>query len=47
MKVEIKREGKTMATYPGLPGKTTRDSMRHGGCRIYVDGKLYKEGEAK
>lgn len=38
----IAKCGGPMTTFPNA---AERASLKRGGCKIYVDGKLYKEGD--
>lgn len=44
---EVKRVGCPMASGPKstMPDEQQRNSMREGGCKIYVEGKLFREGK--
>lgn len=42
---EVRRDGVPLAggTRSTMPDAQQRKSMRDGGCKIYVEGKIYKE----
>jgi hypothetical protein len=42
---QVRRDGVPMASGPKstMPDAEQRKSMREGGCKIYVEGKIYKE----
>ena len=42
---EVRRDGVAMAggTKSTMPDAQQRKSMREGGCKIYVEGKIFKE----
>lgn len=44
---EVRRDGVPLAGGPKstMPDAKQRKSMREGGCKIYVEGKLFREGK--
>ena len=44
---EVRRDGVPLAGGPKstMPDAQQRKSMREGGCKIYVEGKLFREGK--
>lgn len=42
---EVRRDGVTLAGGPKktMPDAAQRKSMREGGCKIYVEGKIFRE----
>ena len=42
---EVRRDGVPLARGPKstMPDAEQRKSMREGGCKIYVEGKIFKE----
>lgn len=44
---QVRRDGVPLASGPKstMPDANQRKSMRAGGCKIYVEGKLFKEGK--
>lgn len=47
---EVKRNGKTLFYTEHescIPDKEERDAMRKSGHKLYLDGKIYKEGKSK
>lgn len=44
---EVRRDGVPLASdpKPTMPDAKQRKSMREGGCKIYVEGKLFREGK--
>ena len=44
---EARRDGAVIAHGPKktMPGEQERKLMRSGGLKIYVEGKLYREGK--
>jgi hypothetical protein len=45
---QVKRDGVPLAGGPKstMPDAAQRKSMRQGGCKIYVEGKLFKEDKS-
>lgn len=44
---EVRRDGAPLAGGPKstMPDAKQRKSLREGGCKIYVEGKLLREGK--
>lgn len=44
---EVKRDGEVLAYGPKetMPDAAMRKDMRLGGLKVYVEGKLYREGK--
>ena len=44
---EVRRDGVPLAggTRSTMPDAEQRKSMREGGCKIYVEGKIFKEAK--
>ena len=44
---EVRRDGVPLAGGPKstMPDAQQRKSMREGGCKIYVEGKIFKEAK--
>ena len=44
---EVRRDGAPLASGPKstMPDAKQRKSMREGGCKIYVEGKLFREAK--
>lgn len=44
---EVRRDGVPLASGPKstMPDAEQRKSMREGGCKIYVEGKLFREAK--
>ena len=42
---QVRRDGVPLASGPKstMPDAEQRKSMREGGCKIYVEGKIFKE----
>lgn len=46
---EVRRDGVPLAGGPQstMPDAAQRKSMREGGCKIYVEGKIFREEKKK
>ena len=46
---EVRRDGVPLAGGPKstMPDAAQRKSMREGGCKIYVEGKIFREEKKK
>lgn len=44
---EVRRDGAPLASGPKstMPDAKQRKSLREGGCKIYVEGKLFREAK--